>query len=269
MNKVMIPFLFLFFSGCVTSQAHLPFEENEITEIRSGDYEAIYFEDFKLHNNVWGKQEITHYTQELFTVSGVSGDGFGWRWTWPQTGRVLAYPEIIYGSNPWDHHSMNNQFPRKLNDNPVIVSYTLHEQMKPTCNLALEFFIVPDETPSPDEITHEVMIWQISKGMVPAGRFMGTFDYDETEYKVFYNPGHVPGPGSDVSGWDYIAFLAKENVLSAELDLSRFINYLLEENFIDNPELFMTGVELGTEILGGSGLIYFEEFSVTADPAVY
>ena len=148
---------------------------------------------------------------------------------------MLAYPAIIYGANPW-HESLTDQFPRKLNDNPVIVSYAVYEQLKPNCNLALEFWVCSDDTPTTEEITHEVMIWQMKKGMVPAGRYTGVFRYGETEYEVFYNPAHDPGPGGGIVGNDYIAFVAKEEVLSAELDLSQFIDYLFEKNFIDDPE---------------------------------
>ena len=81
MKKIFVPVILLVLAGCTTTtQTLLPFEESEITEIRSGDHESIYFDDFKLHNNVWGKENITGYSRELFTVSGASGDGFGWRW---------------------------------------------------------------------------------------------------------------------------------------------------------------------------------------------
>ena len=266
MRRLIFPIGVLFLAGCLNSSDRPPFKEKDIIEKQSGDYGCIYLQDYKLHNNVWGKEDVTEYSQELFTVSGRSGDGFGWRWDWPQTTRVLAYPEIIYGATPWQV-STNDQFPRKLNDNPVIVSYSLYKDITPSCNLALEFWLSEDDAPMMDEVTHEVMIWQINNGMVPAGKNVGSFSYRETEYQVFFNSNHHPGPGGGIIGNDYIAFVVEEEVLSAELNLSVFIDFLIQENFIDNPELYMLGIEFGTEILGGKGMVYFEDFSVNADPA--
>jgi hypothetical protein len=252
--------------GCVSEPQAVPFAEEDITQSVTGDWESIILPDFILLNNVWGKGNIADFSQEMFTVSGPSGEGFGWRWDWPSSNRVLAYPEIMAGGNPWNP-VYTAIFPRRVDDSPVVVTFSITENLSQHCNLALEFWITSDDTPSTDNITHEIMIWQINNGMMPDGTVRGRFEYNGSVYQVYVNKDQDPGMSS-VTGWTYIAFVTSDKITSNELDLSLFTDFLIEEGYLE-PDLYITGMELGTEICGGEGFIFFHEFSVETEPARY
>jgi Glycosyl hydrolase family 12 len=220
---------------------------------------------YRVYNNVWNK-EAAHgpHQQSIFSRSAAERPAFGWQWRWPSSDGVVAYPEVIYGDTPWDlkpHHGAP-LLPVRLGSRRVIVDYEASFEAGGICNMAFEFWTVSSLPASPSAITHEVMIWIDNKDMTPAGTWTDVFTLGGTTYDMFVHEGHGDASGKNPQKWTYVAFLARKPVLEGPLDISAFAAFLQSRGLLGG-NLSMTSLELGNEIVTGSGRTEVRRYKVT------
>jgi hypothetical protein len=223
------------------------------------DYAEFNVGELIVQNNVWGKQGITTYEQCVFGTGSPAGFPVGWTWTWPEPpGGVMAYPEIIYGRKPWSSSSTTTYLPRRLSDiNTLTVSYDITQTAAGSHNLSFDIWLNDADPPTPDNITREIMIWLDHAVMGPAGTYQGPVTIDGEAY-VFYM-GSV-GTGT----WTYIAFVKQTPELSGDTNVKLFFDYLVSIDAVEDTE-YCSAVEIGNEVVSGSGRTEFSSYTVTAN----
>ncbi len=63
----------------------------------------------------------------------------------------------------------------------------------------------------------------------------------------------------------FINFVAKKKIDSIKLDLKKGIDFLIENGFVDMPTLYMSGVEMGVEVIYGSGVLILDKFNTNLE----
>jgi hypothetical protein len=231
------------------------------------DFASITFGEYILENNTWGSGSLSNYTQCIFWDNNNTYFPLGWLWDWPEGsgGNVKAYPELIYGYKPWSSYSTSDNLPLQVNSvSSITVSYSISTSANGTYNLAIEFWLTSNEIPTEDEITTEVMIWLDTVGMIPAGTFQSDETIDEEGY-AFY-AGEV-----DTGEWLYIAFVKDTPEFQGQTSIDAFIDFLLATDnpltslpYISNTD-YIASIEIGNELIVGSGTTTFTSYSIDFD----
>ena len=231
------------------------------------DFERIRVGDYILHNNVWNKGDRTDYTQCVFAQSDTLPTMMGWRWDWPGNAReIQAYPEVMVGDSPWDAEPPTGGLPLPVSARDVLVTYTASIEATGKWNIALEMWLTGGSVPTETNITDEVMIWVAASGLVPGPPLYDTVTFDGVVYEVYIAPGHGDASGGSAAVWQYIAFMTEEPLLSATLNMSHFLDYLVEKQVIE-PDRYIASLELGTEIRSGQGEFILSTYEVTTPAA--
>ncbi|MBN2006617.1 MAG: hypothetical protein JXA21_24910, partial [Anaerolineae bacterium] len=231
------------------------------------DYERIGVGEYSLNNNVWNKGDRTDYTQCVFAQGDTPPTAMGWRWDWPGSRRTIqAYPEVMVGDSPWDAEPPTMGFPLPVSVRDLLVTYTASISATGNWNVALELWLTSDSAPAEENITDEVMIWVDANGLVPGPLLYDRVTLDGVAYKVYVAPGHGDASGGSAATWNYIAFMTEDPLLSATLNISLFLDYLVEKQVIA-PDRYIASLELGTEIASGKGEFILSTYEVTASAA--
>ena len=99
------------------------------------------------------------------------------------------------------------------------------------------------------------MIWMHKTNSIsPARTNRGTITIVGDNFDLWVNESHN-------DSWTYIAFVSETTSLSITLDLNEFMDYLISNDYV-SPDLFLSGIEFGTEIFEGQGNIKLSEYSV-------
>lgn len=219
------------------------------------DWAEFRIDEFLLTNNVWGKGTETNYEQCIYYESNKFETEIGWNWDWPGNGNVRAYPEIIFGLKPWTTESTSTLLPAQINSNQITLTYSCTASAIGQWNLAYDIWLTDSITPTPDNVTHEIMIWMHkTNSITPAGTNRETITVNGNNFDLWVNESHN-------DSWTYIAFVAETTKLSATLDLNAFIDYLISNDYV-SVDLFISGIEFGTEIFEGIGNIKLSEYDV-------
>ncbi|HEQ71582.1 MAG TPA: hypothetical protein ENN69_03755 [Spirochaetia bacterium] len=196
---------------------------------------TIHSGDLILVNKQWGKY-FFHYTdrsdnRQCVFKREVNGETvFGWNWEWPfYEGHVKAYPEVIFGRQPYLQFSTTPLLPKKVADiKELTADYDLSVKGTGKYNLAFDIWITKTAAPTPDTITREIMIWIGNLNW-------DTMDVDADGLDIH---GRVSVGGQDyrfttgdanTGGWTYLAFVKINKEQRGGLDLMPFIRFLLKE----------------------------------------
>jgi hypothetical protein len=219
------------------------------------DWAEFQINEFLLCNNVWGKGNEVDYEQCIYYEINNNQTEIGWNWDWPGNGNVRAYPEIIFGQKPWSTESTSTSLPAPINSNQITLKYSGNASAIGQWNLAYDIWLTSSITPTPDNVTHEIMIWMHkSNSVTPAGTKRGSIKINGDNFELWVNENHN-------NSWTYIAFVSETTKLSATLDLNAFMDYLISDNYV-SPGLFTSGIEFGTEIFEGIGKVVLSEYDV-------
>ncbi|MFW6366130.1 MAG: GH12 family glycosyl hydrolase domain-containing protein [Spirochaetota bacterium] len=224
---------------------------------RCDEFATIDLGDYILVNNTWGREEIVRYTQCIFRESTVFQYPVGWKWDWPRYRMVAvkAYPGIIFGFKPWSASSTSSALPVRITDmGSIRAVYDIATSANGDYNLALELWLTSDNTPRPENITTEIMIWLDNSGMTPAGDFIDDVTIDSIRYS-FYK-GYITQTGR----W-YIALVRRKPELSGETEISGIVRWLAEKRHV-SPDDFIASIEIGNEIVSGEGVTTVNSYAV-------
>lgn len=220
------------------------------------DWAELYYKEFMFSNNVWGKEDITDSKQCLLVKGEDNNVEHGWQWNWPEgEARVKAYPEIVYGYKPWNASSTTPKLPIKIADiEKLQVTYEVDVNATGIYNLIFDLWLTNSDKPTPQSITHEITIWLMDTGVVPAGSPMGTITINDQDYLRY--TGSV--------NKTYIAFVSEIAQTKGTLDLKLFLDYLTKRGYA-HKNRYLASIELGNEIDSGEGITWLRNFEVITE----
>jgi hypothetical protein len=264
-------FLILLLTGCDQSDLPVYYEKGPILTEVSDDW-GIITDDrlpkgYRVINNVWNKQAAAPGPsyQKIFLEDIEGKIVCGWKWQWPMSRDVIAYPEMVYGVKPWDQgdtpYASGGELPFQAGTKSITVNFNIGLQAVGSYNTAFSLWAISDCNNPRVSITHEIMIWIANHRNEPAGLKRGSLQTNGIMFDLYVNPGQNDHTGYYSNSWTYVAFVAREPVLNSSLDLGAFITHLLNKGILTTDN-YITSIELGNEIVGGVGLAEINDYSI-------
>lgn len=245
----------------------------ESTVLGCDDYQSIEVKPGVLYNNVWNKHADDSgagvQCLESRTVDG--SVQYGWSWSWPEGKRVIyAYPQIKRGSSPWaPKPNSDARFPARISSLEALeLVFDTETVTNGIHNLAASMWLTQEpinsDAPNPSAIAAEVMVWTYStRGHFnPAGKKAAEIMVDSAKWEVWVDRNWRDVSGVNDNRWTYITYRSMENSLSANIDLMKLLQYAVEQQLL-SEDLYVSNLELGNEIMSGSGITWVKSFSVT------
>jgi hypothetical protein len=214
-----------------------------------------------LSNNVWNKGRTSGYEQCI----ALDPPGFLWRWRWPGGDAMPeAFPELVFGWQPWRAASTTDRLPRRLRDlGAGRVRWAVELEGDGVHNLALQLWLVAGARAEPDAVRGEVMVWLVNRGMTPAGSGSGALRLGADELDLHRAERRHDDRGVE-RAWSMWTLVSRRPRPSGELDLGALLGALTEAHGLA-PGLWLANLDLGTEIAGGSGRARVRAFEVILD----
>jgi hypothetical protein len=73
--------------------------------------------EYYVENNVWNKRDTKDYRQSVGIRKLSEGAvAAGWEWDWPTSWNIVAFPDLVFGKNPWAQSSTTPKLPVRLSD---------------------------------------------------------------------------------------------------------------------------------------------------------
>jgi hypothetical protein len=229
----------------------------------------------RLSNNVWNKQAAGSFPARQ-CLEQRAADGAlqcGWSWTWPTPGTAIyAYPGIIVGAKPWEPGpGSDRRFPRQVSaTNRLLVSYDVDTVTTGDHNLAASIWLIRTPTvanpPGTAAIATEMMFWTWSTpaSFVPGGTQRDEVTVDGITWEVWAAEDWGDNSGANGNRWTYIAYRAKTPTRSITFDARKLMADAAGRGLLDTSH-YIANVELGNEILSGTGTTFLRSFSMTVD----
>ena len=228
------------------------------------------------NNNVWNKGAAGDFKWSQCIERHPESGLLGWSWSWPQNGKaIFGYPQVKRGASPWaplPHVSsalpVSNGAVRSLR-----VSHDLEIQTNGRHNVATSMWLTKSgdigEKPNPSVILAELMIWTYSTPghLPPAGSKTAEVELDGQTWEVWVDKNWGDASGENSNRWIYLTFRAKTSSLHASFDVAALTRYAVEKDILPK-QFYYADVELGTEIMSGSGLAWVNDFKVEVEPAM-
>ena len=240
--------------------------ENVTTKCNSWNKIQIPNQDsfYTLSNNDWGRQYLNEDKdgiQCIFSFDDKNVTKGGWYWGWPSNNdyQVKGYPEGIYGAKFKNILNKNSGFPILVKDIDNVDVEIAYRDLNITknYNIALEFWLHTDEKTSMDNIEYEIMFRFDPNGFHPHKTLIGEKDFGGIEFDI-YKSDDYDGSTKRI----FINFVAKEKVTDFKIDFKEALDYLTTIEFEDIPQRYMSGIEMGVEVIDGSGALILDKFEV-------
>ena len=264
----------LFLGGCERKVANeIIWKKPETQTINCGDYFSESTSSGILYNNVWNKSAAKAFPWSQCLEKNLTTGLFGWSWAWPtKSNAIFSYPQIKLGISPWDPQSkVDSEFPLDgASLRSLVVEHELEVQGNSEHNVATSLWLTNTkeigENPNPGVIIAELMIWSYATPahMSPAGAYKGDFEAGNELWEVWVEKNWSDASGVHGNKWAYITFRAKNRALKVKFDVVNFTNYAVEHNILPRT-FFISDIELGTEIMSGSGLVWVKQFKAAVN----
>ncbi|WP_417068855.1 GH12 family glycosyl hydrolase domain-containing protein [Niveibacterium terrae] len=254
-----------------TNAAFVPIGNDSSEAEFCADQGKSRWNDYLLENNTWNKGTVTGYTSCMTMKAGVApGVSPSWRWSWPLSGgdAVRDYPEVIFGQKPWYASSTTGALPRVVN---TLASVTarfgaqLEHSSDGGGNFAFDIWLTTSKSIAPGgsylPLHTELMILLDNWGSYqPAGSKIAEVTIDGVVWELYHaTAGWGPSP------WSYVNYLPKTRLTSPyQVNIHHFLADLSARGLITGKE-WLASVELGTEILAGSGSASLQNYSVQVE----
>ncbi|HUO97207.1 MAG TPA: hypothetical protein VMU01_00980 [Rhizomicrobium sp.] len=209
-------------------------------------------------NNTWNKQAAGNgFRQRVFLEDAGGRIIGGWQWRAPRQiiPAVISQPQIVCGDKPWDPASgLRRDFPFRAADRHLVVDFDAGLRAAGSYNMSFTLWAVSGLPASRSNITHEIMIWNVDSGQPRAGEKIGTVAAGGMPFEVYVEKNHRDDSGSVAFTWTYVAFIAEKPLLKGTLDTGVLTGYLIRRGLL-TPDAYLTSLELGNEVLEGSGTV--------------
>lgn len=227
-----------------------------------------------LRNNMWNRRSAGAgpWQQCLQKREANGRTEYGWRWRWPSRAGLYAYPGVVIGRSPWTAEASNDaRFPRRISATAaLLIDYDVEMRSSGRENLALEFWIsraAPvDGRADPTAIRAELMIWtHASPGIVADDeKPIGIVEIDSRHWRVYVKNDWGDASGGASNRWSLISYHAISPTLSVRYDARKFLQDAIDRGVVKQGD-YLSGVELGNEIVSGSGSTWIRRFEVSVD----
>lgn len=269
----LVPFL-LFLAACGGGGSSAPDEPQLVTKtLGCTDWLSVTTPVGRLSNNVWNKQAAGTFNPTQCLEQRVAGNSlqYGWSWNWPASSNtIFAYPEIVVGAKPWEPGPGNDaRFPRQVSaTNRMLVSYDAEVTTTGVHNLAASIWLINTPTvanpPVTSNVVTEMMIWTRSTTFNPGGSYRGNVVIDGVEWEVWAAENWGDNSGANANRWTYIAYRAVKPALAITFDARKLMADAASRGLLSTSS-YIADVELGNEIMSGSGTTFLKSFSVSID----
>lgn len=270
MSRCIFWLLFAFLATACGNSESDTWSKPLTTTLGCIDYLALPTEKGVLYNNVWNKHAAGSGNWHQCLEKSLDSKRVGWSWRWPTRSDVIfAYPQIKVGVSPWDPGSAKDaRFPLKISTlRRLNIAHQLEISTTGQHNVATSMWLVREasigDLPAPELIAAEVMIWTYATDnhMSPAGVMVGTLKSKGTVWEVWLDKEWEDTSGINENRWVYLSFRSRDPSLSTEYDALELLQFAINKGFLP-PELYVADIELGTEIMSGSGLAWVIDFRV-------
>jgi len=226
-------------------------------------WSTIVVKDTLLSNNIWGVTSAEKGEQCIYSFD----KKYAWYWSWENnTNHIITFPSITYGFKPWLTKSTNQSLPKLIsNISSIPVSFHFSQQAGGRQNLLLEAWLVETNKPiSKDTVKREVGIHFFQNGWTgQAGKFMKSVSISGINYDIYFtNPWKTERDSYD---WQYISFVQKDAFpipSRTSIDFKLFLD-ALKPLGLSSDHLTLASLELGTEVVSGTGKAEISELSIS------
>ncbi|MGO4892945.1 GH12 family glycosyl hydrolase domain-containing protein [Flavobacterium sp. W21_SRS_FM6] len=226
-----------------------------------------------LTNNVWNKHAAENDSWEQ-CIEKLNIDGivqYGWSWSWPFERRVIySQPQIKMGASPWaPEPKFNDSFPLKISKlEKLIITHELDISSNGEHNNVTTMWLLSEayrgDKVRPDLIKAEVMIWTYStkNHFDPAGKRHGELKIGSDVWEVWYQKDWHDKSGVNDNQWISLSFKAQKSSMKASIPALELLQFAVDKGLI-SKDLYIADIELGNEIMSGSGITWIKELSVS------
>lgn len=220
--------------------------------------------DTRIVNNIWnrnvdGLQYLFKGRFDGLPVDGARDQGGAlgsWLWRWGYVDNTPhSYPSIAFGHQPWRSYSTTKTLPALVGDiGNIQASYKMMVQAEGSYNASFEMWFTTGKKPQPKQVETEIMVWVNDNQLKPFGAFVEEVKLGGKSYEIWLGK---------VQWWRYVVFRAKEPALAGSIELMPIVEEAVRRGWV-KPTHYLTSVELGTEIVSGTGKAVLEQFEVKA-----
>lgn len=250
--------------------------EPEVISCEPWHREPISGTETVLVNNVWNEQwaDGQPYEQCLLRRARDQQPQYGWRWQWPAYKPYSSYaaPEVMFGWKAWDGGSSTSpSLPRRIDAlDALTVDFAADVQAEATHNLNTTMWVTATDVATaernPADIRNEIMVWFSNPAGLGGGiPYDGEVTLDGVTFDVWHLVNHPDGSGGTTHTWTMIVYISRAQVLDTTFDLKLVLDDSVSKGLVD-PTHAVGGVELITEVFGGSGELWLERFDVSVQP---
>ncbi len=117
---------------------------------------------------------------------------------------------------------------------------------------------------NPRAIVAEVVLWlDYPEQAAPVGTRSAVFEAAGTGYELWHTPKH--GDRGHGTGWDLYYLKGPNHPLHGTIQLQPLLEWLEKQSLI-RGDRFVASVELGNELMSGSGTTWVQNFDVLVNP---
>lgn len=231
-----------------------------------GEYAVMARGSLQYMNNVWAREKAKGGFEQCVLRRGADAQPqLGWTWAWPGfEPEGYGFPEIIFGWKPWSDASTDAKLPIQLSAlRELTVRYAVSTESTGKQTLAASMWLTNSgqaTAPNPLAIASEFAIWlDYPEGSTPSGEHTLSLQVEGASYELWHTANH--GDRGNGQGWDLYYLVGPNHRLQGTLKLERFLEAFASKKLI-TPEQFLASVELGNELMGGSGTTWVSDFDV-------
>jgi hypothetical protein len=129
-------------------------------------------------------------------------------------------------------------------------------------NLAFQLWLVRGETVEPAGVLTEVMVWIANQGMTPAGAPIDSRELGG-EFELLGGVRTHLDRGVERT-WTILTATARRPQMQGPIDLGSILRALTATGHLD-PDSWLANVDLGTEIVAGSGRAVVRDYRIEVD----
>jgi hypothetical protein len=236
----------------------------------------LTFNGYNVSTNQWnvvGKTLPFKFTECASGQNVANGISASWNWSLPQAdwrfpesatntaGYVKAFPEIIYGRQLYGATTNNSKLPAPIKDVNLIANYDIDIQTDGIDQLFLQGTYIETKDSNKWRMSVTVMLRPTKVCMDECGnphKYVETVQIDGITYYVYVQDEY--DEVEKVSRYN-VELLVKENHLRNRMNIKSINDYLISKGWL-NKDHFMSAIELGSEIISGTGQVNVKHFSI-------
>lgn len=226
-----------------------------------------------LQNNIWNVLSAAEFdwTQCLAMRTMGANTQYGWYWQWPKEGNnVYAQPQITLGNSPWLQHSqIKSGYPISVNQlNKLDIDYSLEILTDGELNIATTLWLTHSDTIQTEvdtsTIAAEVTIWTFASDNFhtnTTSEKIGEINVNGIGWEVWLDERSHNTPDEGEHYWVYLAFRSLQSLKQVKFDAVEMLLHGVEQKLI-SPDLYIADIQLGTEIMSGTGQVWVNHYQV-------